>query len=123
MVKLIIYSIFLIASAFFTFLLFPSLIHSKIWMIFIFLISLTILSQLGIKFFIPKQNEILIFLGTMALRLLTSFIFIAYFAFGHLPNLLTFVCDFLVLYLFYMGFDIYILLITLRPNLKSRDKQ
>jgi len=119
MVKLIIYSIFLIALTFFISFLFPTLIHSKIWMIFIFLISLTIISQLGMKFFIPKQNEIIIFLGTMGLRLLTSFIFIAYFAFNHLPDLLTFVCDFLVLYLFYMGFDIYVLLITLRPNLKK----
>jgi hypothetical protein len=100
---------------------FPFLIHSAIWQIFIFLTALTLVGHLLIERLskITKEYFALAFLGTMVVRLLVSAGFIALFTFKKIPYLFLFVGNFLLLYFFFLGFEIYVLVANLRRNSQS----
>lgn len=57
-------------------------------------------------------------LGAIGIRLLGSIGFVAVMLFLGQENLILFVINFFVVYLFYLLFDIYMLIANLRPNSK-----
>jgi hypothetical protein len=67
---------------------------------------------------ISKENSVNILLGAIGIRLLGSIGFVAVMLLLGQENLILFVINFFVIYLFYLLFDIYMLIANLRPNSK-----
>ncbi|MFD2200026.1 hypothetical protein [Shivajiella indica] len=95
-------------------------VHESIWKIISFFLLLTwitgIFSHYLLK--ISKENSVNILLGAIGIRFLSSIGFIAIMLMIGQENLILFVINFFVIYLFYLLFDIYTLIANLRPNSK-----
>jgi hypothetical protein len=95
-------------------------IHGSIWKIISFFLILTWLTGIFSYYLlkISKENSVNILLGAIGIRLLSSIGFIAIMLMIGQENLILFVINFFIIYLFYLLFDIYTLIANLRPNSK-----
>lgn len=98
-------------------LIFPQLIHEKIWKIYFFILILSlvisIMSGLLLKSFSENFFNIMV-LGTV-LRFIASLVFITIVVLPGIQNIILFIGDFFTIFLFYLTFDIYAFLSNLRP--------
>jgi hypothetical protein len=95
-------------------------IHESIKKITVFFLILTWLTGIFTHYLlsISKENSVNILLGAIGIRLLGSIGFVAVMLLLGQENLILFVINFFVIYLFYLLFDIYMLMANLRPNSK-----
>lgn len=97
--------------------IFPQLIHEKIWNIYFFILILSlvisIMSGLLLKSFSENFFNIMV-LGTV-LRFIASLVFITIVVMPGIQNIILFIGDFFLIFLFYLVFDIYAFLSNLRP--------
>ncbi len=98
-------------------MIFPQLIHDKIWNIYFFILILSlavsIMSGLLLKSFSENFFNIMV-LGTV-LRFIASLVFIAILVLPGIEKIILFIGDFFTIFLFYLTFDIYAFLSNLRP--------
>lgn len=98
-------------------LIFPQLIHEKIWNIYFFILILSliisIISGLLLRSFSESFFNIMV-LGTV-LRFIASMVFITIVVLPGIQNIILFIGDFFTIFLFYLVFDIYTFLSNLRP--------
>lgn len=117
--------LYALALAFITFLIkttAPSMIHSGAYYIILFFLLLTIFTHYitfqGMRHMPDKFA--LVYLGTMTFRLLISIGVILIALLQAIPDRITFVINFAILYLAFLIFEIYALLTTLRSNFQTR---
>ncbi len=95
----------------------PQLIHSSIWSIFGFMAGLSYLLSVVTGWLYRKSPENffgLKILG-MLIRTLSATGFIGILVVMGLENIILFIANFFIIFLFYMIFDIYTFLSNLRP--------
>ncbi len=101
---------------------FPSMfIHPAIWVMLAFFLIVALIShyitEIGVRK--RKDNIVNYYFSTMLLRLLLSIAFIGFFVYSKAEDIFLFVANFFILYLLYVGFEIYWLLTNLRRNSKN----
>ncbi len=97
--------------------LLPIIIHEKIWNIYFFMLILSFLISLLNAFLLKSfaENFFNIIVLAMILRFIGSIAFIGLSVWPEMENILLFIADFFVVFLFYLVFDIYAFLSNLRP--------
>ena len=98
----------------------PQLVHSAIWTIFGFMTGLSYLLSVVTGWLYRKSPEnffALKILG-MLIRTLSATGFIGILVVMGLENIILFIANFFIIFLFYMIFDIYTFISNLRPNSK-----
>jgi L-asparagine transporter-like permease len=98
----------------------PQLVHSTIWTIFGFMAGLSYLLSVVTGWLYRKSPEnffALKILG-MLIRTLSATGFIGILVVMGLENIILFIANFFIIFLFYMIFDIYTFISNLRPNSK-----
>jgi len=97
--------------------LLPQLIHSSIWIIFGFMAGLSYLLGVVTGWLYRQSPENLLSLKLlgMVIRILSSLGFIGILAVLELENIILFIANFFIIFLFYLIFDIYIFISNLRP--------
>lgn len=106
--------------------LFPKVLHSEIWSIFVYSVGLNYLVS-GLSLWLNKkspENFANIKLLGMLIRILSALGFIVLFSMLELENIILFIVNFFILFLFYLIFDIYFIIsnlrqISKRPNLNE----
>ena len=100
--------------------LLPKTIHEEIWSIFGFVAGLSYLLGLVTQWLYTKSPEYFIHLKLlgMLIRILSSLGFIGILVVLDLENIILFIANFFLLFLFYLIFDIYYFISNLRPNSK-----
>ena len=95
----------------------PQIIHESIWSIFGFVVLLSYLLGVVTQWLYLKSPENLISLKLlgMVIRILSSLGFIGILAVLGLENIILFIANFFIIFLFYLIFDIYIFISNLRP--------
>ena len=95
----------------------PQIIHESIWIIFGFVAGLSYLLGFFTQWLYLKSPENLLSLKLlgMIIRILSSLGFVGIFAFLGLENIILFIANFFIIFLFYMIFDICIFISKLRP--------
>ncbi len=98
-------------------LVLPQVIHEKIWGIYLFLLVISFLFSLLNRFLTKlfSENIFHIMVLAMILRFIATLIFIGLSVWPGMENIILFIADFFVLFLFYLVFDIYAFLSNLRP--------
>ena len=98
----------------------PQIIHESIWSIFGFVAGLAYFLTVVTRWLYLKSPENLLSLKLlgMIIRILSSLGFIGILAVLGLENIILFIANFFIIFLFYMIFDIYIFISNLRPNSK-----
>ena len=98
----------------------PQIIHESIWSIFGFVVILSYLLSVVTQWLYLKSPENLLSLKLlgMVIRILSSLGFIGILVVLGLENIILFIANFFIIFLFYMIFDIYIFISNLRPNSK-----
>jgi len=108
----------LIAGLILIFRLFlPQIVVNSIWAVFLFVSILSYLVSSTTNWLYKKSpdNFLQIKLLGMVIRILAALTFIATWVIGGEENIILFISDFFVLFLFYLVFDIYTFLANLRP--------
>jgi hypothetical protein len=97
-------------------LLFPDLIHEKIREIFLFLTILTFVISLLSSFLLKNfsENFLQIIVLATILRFISSLVFIGLQLWTALENIILFIANFFLIFLFYLVFDIYTIISNLR---------
>ena len=95
----------------------PQIIHESIWSIFGFVAGLAYLLSIVTRWLYLKSPENLLSLKLlgMIIRILSSLGFIGILVVLGLENIILFIANFFIIFLFYMVFDIYIFISNLRP--------
>ena len=95
----------------------PQFIHESIWSIFGFVAILSYLLGVVTQWLYLKSPENLLSLKLlgMVIRILSSLGFIGILAVLDLENIILFIANFFIIFLFYLIFDIYIFISNLRP--------
>ena len=95
----------------------PQIIHESIWSIFGFVVILSYLLSVVTQWLYLKSPENLLSLKLlgMIIRILSSLGFIGILVVLGLENIILFIANFFIIFLFYMVFDIYIFISNLRP--------
>ena len=95
----------------------PQIIHESIWSIFGFVARLAYLLTVVTRWLYLKSPENLLSLKLlgMIIRILSSLGFIGILVVLGLENIILFIANFFIIFLFYMVFDIYIFISNLRP--------
>lgn len=95
----------------------PAIIHPKIWEIMAFMVILSFLISLLNSFLLKNfaDNFFQIMVLAMILRFIASLVFIGIEVWPQMENIILFIADFFVVFLFYLVFDIYAFLSNLRP--------
>ena len=114
---------FLLASVVLVFLIvilqfvLPVVIHGKIWEIVAFMAITSFLISLLNGFLLKNfgENFFQIMVLAMILRFIASLVFIGVEVWPGMENIILFIADFFVVFLFYLVFDIYAFLCNLRP--------
>lgn len=95
----------------------PQIIHTHIWHIYFFLLIISffinVLNAFLLKSF--SENFFQISVLAMILRLIGSLVFVGIEVWPGMENIILFIGDFFVIFLFYLVFDIYAFLSNLRP--------
>ena len=97
--------------------IFPVVIHEKIWNIFFFLSIFSFLISLLNSFLLKSfgENFFQIMVLAMILRFIGTLVFIGIAVWPGMENIILFIADFFIIFLFYLVFDIYAFLSNLRP--------
>ena len=97
--------------------LLPVIIHPKIWEIVGFMAILSVLIGIVNSFLLKNfaDNFFQIMVLAMILRFIASLAFIGIEVWPQMENIILFIADFFVVFLFYLVFDIYTFLANLRP--------
>ena len=95
----------------------PQIIHESIWISFGFIAGLSYLLGFITQWLYIKSPENLLSLKLlgMVIRILSTLGFIATYAVLDLENIILFIANFFIIFLFYMIFDICIFISKLRP--------
>ena len=95
----------------------PQIIHESIWSIFGFVAGLAYFLTVVTRWLYLKSPENLLSLKLlgMIIRILSSLGFIGILAVLDLENIILFIANFFIIFLFYLIFDIYIFISNLRP--------
>ena len=95
----------------------PQIIHESIWIIFGFVAGLSYLLGFFTQWLYLKSPENLLSLKLlgMIIRILSSLGFIGILVVLGLENIILFIANFFIIFLFYMIFDICIFISKLRP--------
>jgi L-asparagine transporter-like permease len=95
----------------------PQVIHESICSIFGFVVVLSYLLGVVTQWLYLKSPENLLSLKLlgMVIRILSSLGFIGILAVLDLENIILFIANFFIIFLFYLIFDIYIFISNLRP--------
>jgi hypothetical protein len=95
-----------------------SLVHPLAWWILGFFTVITLAGHWFIQKGLHQYKDAFmsIYLGVLGFRFLLSLLFIGIFIYKRIPEMLTFVINFFVLYLLFLGFEIYGVLGNLRRN-------
>ncbi|SIO22487.1 hypothetical protein SAMN05444394_3934 [Algoriphagus halophilus] len=95
----------------------PQVVHEKIWGILCFVAIMSYLIGFLSKLLLKSSPESLIqikLLG-MVLRIIASLVYITIVVMSGAENILLFISNFFILFLFFLVFDIYAFLANLRP--------
>jgi len=97
--------------------LLPLIIHEEIWEIYAFLTVVSFLVGVLNGFLLKSfgDNFFQIMVLGMVLRFIASITFIGIYAWMGVENIILFIADFFVIFLFYLAFDIYTFISNLRP--------
>lgn len=100
--------------------LLPKTIHEEIWSVFGFVAGLSYLLGVVTQWLYTKSPEYFIHLKLlgMLIRILSSLGFIGILVALDLENIILFIANFFLLFLFFLIFDIYYFISNLRPNSK-----
>ena len=100
--------------------LLPKTIHEDIWSVFGFVARLSYFLSAVTKWLYTKSPEYFIHLKLlgMLIRILSSLGFIGIIVVLDLENIILFIANFFLLFLFFLIFDIYYFISNLRPNSK-----
>jgi hypothetical protein len=100
--------------------LLPKTIHEDIWSVFCFVAGLSYLLSVVTQWLYTKSPEYFIHLKLlgMLIRILSSLGFIGILVVLDLENIILFIANFFLLFLFFLIFDIYYFISNLRPNSK-----
>jgi hypothetical protein len=100
--------------------LLPKTIHEDIWSVFCFVAGLSYLLSAVTQWLYTKSPEYFIHLKLlgMLIRILSSLGFIGILVVLDLENIILFIANFFLLFLFFLIFDIYYFISNLRPNSK-----
>ncbi|MFC3416822.1 hypothetical protein [Algoriphagus hitonicola] len=95
----------------------PQVIHEEIWMIFGFLAIFSyFITSVALWLYKKSPENILqIKLLGMLIRVISALGFIGIMVFLGMENILLFISDFFMIFLFYLIFDIYTFISNLRP--------
>lgn len=95
----------------------PQMLSESIWTIFYFMVILSYLVSFLALWLYKKspENFLQIKLLGMVIRILASLTFIAVIVWGAEENIILFISNFFILFLFYLIFDIYTFISNLRP--------
>lgn len=95
----------------------PKTIHGDIWSIFGFVVGLSyLISALALWLYKKSPENLLqIKLLGMVIRIISSLGFIAILVVMGVENIILFIANFFILFLFYLIFDIYTFISNLRP--------
>lgn len=118
-------SLFAISLSLLTFLLnelSADLIHQGVYFVILFFFLFTLLTHyLSIAAIREGHDRFaLVFFGSMTIRLLVSVGVVLLILFKGIPQKITFVVNFSLVYLAFLIFEIYALLTTLRSNFQKR---
>ena len=96
-------------------------IHPAIWVMLVFFLIVSLISHYITQIGVRKKdaNVINYYFSTMLIRLLLSIAFIGFYVYTKEEDIFLFVANFFILYLLYVGFEIYWLLTNLRRNSKN----
>ncbi len=96
-------------------------IHPTIWIMLAFFFIVSLISHYIIEIGVKKKkgNMMNYYFSTMLVRLLLSIAFIGFFVYSKTEDIFLFVANFFILYLLFVGFEIYWLLTNLRRNSKN----
>lgn len=97
--------------------LLPIIVHEKIWYIYFFMLLMSFLISLLNGFLLKSfaENFFNIMVLAMILRFIGIIVFIGIAVWPGMENIILFIADFFVIFLFYLVFDIYAFLSNLRP--------
>lgn len=95
----------------------PQILSESIWTIFYFMVILSYLVSFLALWLYKKspENFLQIKLLGMVIRILASLTFIAVIVWRGEENIILFIANFFILFLFYLIFDIYTFISNLRP--------
>ena len=95
----------------------PQILSESIWIIFYFMVIMSYLVSFLALWLYKKspENFLQIKLLGMVIRILASLTFIAVIVWGAEENIILFISNFFILFLFYLIFDIYTFISNLRP--------
>jgi hypothetical protein len=98
-------------------LILPQVIHEKIWEIYFFIVITSFLIGLLNSFLLKNfsENFFQIMVLAMILRFIASLVFIGLEVWPEMANIILFIANFFIVFLFYLVFDIYTFLANLRP--------
>ncbi len=97
--------------------LLPNIVHEKIWNIYFFMVIVSFLISLLNGFLLKSfaENFFNIMVLAMILRFIATIVFIGLAVWPGMENIILFIADFFIVFLFYLVFDIYAFLSNLRP--------
>ncbi len=95
----------------------PHIIVNSVWAVFLFVLILSYLVSFTSIWLYKKspENFLQIKLLGMVIRILAALAFITTWVIGGEENIILFISNFFVLFLFYLVFDIYTFISNLRP--------
>jgi hypothetical protein len=98
-------------------LVFPVVIHKEIWNIYFFLMISSFLISLLNGFLLKSfgENFFQIMVLAMIIRFIGTLVFIGIAVWPSMENIILFIADFFIIFLFYLAFDIYTFIANLRP--------
>lgn len=98
----------------------PEMTHQSIWKTLFFLATLSFLIHLLNSFLIRNfpENFLQITVLAIIIRFIASLMFIGWQVWDGMENIILFIANFFTIFLFYLVFDIYIIISTLRQNSK-----
>ena len=117
------FSILVLAGIAVCYFLLPDFIYEKVWIIFVFFFLLTLLSMIIIERQSKKNPKsfLAVYFSAMIGRLFISIIFATVFILTDRDHLFNFAFNFLILYLLFLGFEIYGIITNLRAQNKKGD--
>ena len=115
--QFLLFAIILAGGIFILSWILPFLIHEEVWYIYFFLTILSFLVGLLSGFLLKSfpDNFFQIMVLGMVLRFIASITFIGIYAWMGLENIILFIANFFIIFLFYLTFDIYTFISNLRP--------
>ncbi len=115
------YSILVVATILVSLMLIPQYIYHRVWIIMVFFFVLTLASLSIIQSITAKNpaNFLGAYFSVMIGRLFISIIFATIFILTDREHLFNFAFNFLILYLLFLGFEIYGIITNLRHQNKK----